>query len=315
MDAHVAKKILQAYRLGFRRIGTPGHGYRNWVFPVDLTSGGRINIIIYKPEPDSLARIRRTNAIGNFVAVQGYPARQTFDARILCLKNARGQRYTALYSYLPGQTIAWEAYTMEHLKALGAAMGQLHHILENYSGDLPNSIDELEMLQTTMQRYFAEPGVRRALATKLRLAPPQLDFGAFFDACRKLPHQALHLDLVRGNVLFTGKQVSGVIDFEKAARGPRLLDIARTLAFLLVDCKYKPAYKIHKYFLRSGYIKRARQQAVDAALLESAVNFYLFHDFYKFLHHNPYESLPANEHFVRTRQRLMKQRLLTKENY
>ncbi len=75
------------------------------------------------------------------------------------------------------------------------------------------------------------------------------------------PHALLHMDFVRGNILYSQNhelRISGILDFEKAAYGSPLFDIARTYAFLLVDCKYKSEKEIGKYFLRSGYIKRGK---------------------------------------------------------
>jgi Ser/Thr protein kinase RdoA (MazF antagonist) len=131
--------------------------------------------------------------------------------------------------------------------------------------------------------------------------------------------QPLHMDFVRSNILFEAvpagdfnMSISGILDFEKAAYGHPLFDIARTLTFLLVDCKYKAPDKVRKYFLGSGYIKRgaAMLPSKHMSILEPALNLFLFHDFYKFLRHNPYESLPDNEHFMRTAQLLIPRQLI-----
>jgi len=123
------------------------------------------------------------------------------------------------------------------------------------------------------------------------------------------------MDFVRGNILFDeGVHITGVLDFEKASHGHPLFDIARTLAFLLVDCKYKTEAQVRKYFLLSGYNKRGtgdfKITAMNARLLEQLVELFLLYDFYKFLRHNPYEALPQNEHFVRTQALLLQRQLL-----
>jgi len=136
-----------------------------------------------------------------------------------------------------------------------------------------------------------------------------LGFAVSFDryerllsGCCRLPDtQQLHMDFVRGNILFEDERITGILDFEKTAVGHPLFDVARTLAFLLVDCKYKTEDEIYRYFLQSGYHKRgAAKLDYYPGLLERLVEFFLLHDFYKFLRHNPYESLNDNEHFVRT---------------
>ena len=121
------------------------------------------------------------------------------------------------------------------------------------------------------------------------------------------------MDFVRGNILFAEDekaQITGVLDFEKATWGPPVFDIARTLAFLIVDCKYKDEAKVRKYFLHSGYNKRGQAEFEPTELLEDLLNFFLLYDFYKFLRHNPYESLKDNEHFVRTRDFLLKRNII-----
>lgn len=206
---------------------------------------------------------------------------------------------------------------MEHIKVLGKTMSDMHAALKPLpQKNLPFVIDESRALLTRMDKYFAEDGVHDAMAGKLGLAI--LDTTRLRPAlteCVQLPHQALHMDFVRGNILFDENQkaeVTGILDFEKTAYGPVVFDIARTLAFLIVDCKYKDEAKIRKYFVHSGYNKRGQANFETSPLLEDLLNFFLLHDFYKFLRHNPYESLKENEHFLRTRDFLLKRNIIAK---
>jgi hypothetical protein len=92
--------------------------------------------------------------------------------------------------------------------------------------------------------------------------------------------------------------------------GSPLIDLARTYAFLLVDCP-KPEAKITKYFLNSGYIKYGESQLpLLPNIFYNLTNFFLIFDFYKFLSHNPYESLEQNYHFCRTRDILLTRNIL-----
>jgi Ser/Thr protein kinase RdoA (MazF antagonist) len=370
-DTALITKILAKYDLIYSHISPPQSGYRNQTYPVVLQDGQTINLILYKTEPGILEKIRNANQVGSFLAERGFPARQTTDKRILCIQpkvdfakigpsikqeitgssdqgnerlTNRTAKYSALYNYLPGETIPWEAYTMQHLKLLGAAMSNMHALLVEFPGDLQNVAYECLALDKRMRRYFADPGVTTSLQAKLGLNIKDIDFSNTLHLGSKLPNQqALHMDFVRGNILFsegvatdypriltaaahnpaigadhnreeqsghTQLAISGVIDFEKTAYGHPVFDIARTLAFLLVDCKFKTEQKIRKYFLVSGYNKRGVAQynlakLEDVDLLEELINFFLLHDFYKFLRHNPYEALTLNEHFVRTRDLLL----------
>lgn len=330
-----APKLFEAYGLRPVRYLPPKKGYRNTNLAAELPDGRMVNLILYKCEPDTEKLIKRTNAVGNFVASQGLPARKTFDKRILCLTHSSDiiKRYAALYDYLPGETIPWEAYTQNHVKALGMALSRIHSALKEYPPEsLPKVHEQYTGQLHRMAAYFEQLGVRRAMADKLHLRTPIVAFDTLLPVlrqCARLPaQQALHMDFVRGNILFRSPQaktasgvkdsgpsignahISGILDFEKAAFGHPLFDIARTLAFLLVDCKYKTEGQVRQYFLYSGYAKRGPRAlpVVQFTLgdgridvLERLVDLFLLHDLYKFLRHNPYESLDANEHYQRTR--------------
>jgi Ser/Thr protein kinase RdoA (MazF antagonist) len=323
VQVELVERILRAYGLEWRRIGEPQQGYRNRSFPAELTDGQHLNLIFYKSEPGILDLIRNANRVSDYLAGQGLPCRQT-RGPIAKLESSPRLKYAVLYTYLPGRTIPWEAYTKSHLKALGMGMSNMHAKLQGLGrGTLPGAVQTHQATVERMGSYFQEPGVRRALVAKLGLSIPSDVFDRChrtLATCARLPgQQPLHLDFVRGNVLFQDKSdharnlkvtISGIIDFEKTAFGHPILDITRTLAFLLVDCKYKPSAKVRKYFLHSGYAKRGTGSLPDLKLLEPLIDLFLLHDFYKFLRHNPYESLPQNEHFSRTKQLLTERGLL-----
>lgn len=316
MSTELAKRILLQYGLEATQLHPVQKGYRNESFAATLLDGKTVNLITYKREPDILDKIRNANRVADYVADQGLPARKTLDPRIVRMQAGDYIKYAALYTYLPGSTIPWEGYTMDHIKLLGGMMGNMHSVLKKLvHADEPYVIDQSRALLSRMEKYFTEDGVHDAMAAKLGLAI--LDTTRLrpaITACMELPMQALHMDFVRGNVLFEGQgehlKISGILDFEKTAWGPPIFDIARTLAFLLVDCKYKEEAKVRKYFLHSGYNKRGQGEFSPSPLLEDLVDLFLLHDFYKFLRHNPYESLEANEHFVRTRDFLLKRNII-----
>jgi Ser/Thr protein kinase RdoA (MazF antagonist) len=320
MDGQTVTRILQAYKVPYVAVDVPQKGYRNYSYPVTTSSGESLNLIIYKAEPNILARIKNANALGNFLHTAGFPARRTADSRILQMKSTQQTRYASLYYYLPGHTIPWEDYTMDHIKLLGKTLSDMHSALLPYEGaDLPDVADEYLVIVENMRRYFSDIQVQKALVEKLLLDVDIAVFEQFKQlliGTRLLPgKQPLHMDFVRSNILFSdvphddalSVSIAGILDFEKAAFGHPLFDIARTLAFLTVDCKRKEPHKVRKYFLGSGYIKRgaAILPAKHVDLLDALVDMFLFYDFYKFLKHNPYESLPDNEHFIRTAQMLM----------
>jgi hypothetical protein len=208
------------------------------------------------------------------------------------------------------------------------AMSDMHAVLSDVTVAWPDKCDVVAESQTLlgrMETYFNDPDVMLALRDKLDITiytSSIAEIRQLINVFENLPsRQPLHMDMVRGNVLFapTGTDdvwqigdiaLTGVIDFEKTTIGHPLFDIARTLAFLLVDCSSKNETKILKYFLTSGYNKRGHatydphatiRGISHAQLLDGLIAFFLLHDLYKFLRHTPYESLPDNHHYIRTR--------------
>ena len=331
MQPVLISRILDLNHISYVDILAPQKGYRNTSYPVITkteAAEASLNVIVFKREPGIIERIKRADFVSDFLASKGFPTRQVRSGIIVLGTKEGAEQYARCYNYLPGDTIPWEAYTMKHLKLLGETMSRMHNTCREFSTtaiSYPSVIEENHRLITHLKRYFRQAGVQRAMQEKLGLS---LDIAALVDDFTKTSEllqqpqfadteQVLHMDFVRGNILFDTKAetsepsevaLTGILDFEKVAFGARVYDIARTLAFLLVDCKYKESAKVRKYFLDSGYQKRGNSVLSDheKATLEQLVDFYLFHDFYKFLRHNPYESLHTNLHFLRTRDILIK---------
>lgn len=314
MFVRIVPEVIKKYELDVRTVGAPLKGYRSESFPLELHDGTVVNLLFYKREQNILSRIRTADKVASAAAGANLPVRVRYDERLLRV----GSGYAAVYQWLPGKTIEWEAYTKRHIKLAGWAMADLHSAVAALQNDGPLLADELQPLLARMHRYFSMLDVKKALAEKLGLSiePKQFDhLEALIEKTRHISgQQYLHMDMVRGNMLFDGVsstsrwaiddvQLSGLIDFEKAAWGLPVCDMARTLAFLLVDCP-KPARKIFKYFIDSGYKKRGARTLEHSELLPYFIRLFLLHDFYKFLKHTPYESLDDNYHYARTRELL-----------
>lgn len=314
----ILQNIAEMYGLEIDSIIATEGGYRNLSHSFLTKDGRRLNFILYKREPDSVELIKRTNALGLHTARKGLSVRHPADERILKV----GGRYGSLYDYLPGETIPWESYSMKHIKLLGWGLAGFHTAAEDFTGDLPNVEDVYLETCGRMESYFADQNVVRALREKLNLSVFLPDFNPMLVEAKKLTRTVLHMDFVRSNVLFGADSalrlgrtaLTGMLDLEKAARGHQLFDLARTLAFLLVDCA-KPAEKVQKYFLESGYKKRGGRSVESVwfegeNLLEKLMTMFLVYDFYKFLRQNPFESLPENHHFLGTERILRDHKVL-----
>lgn len=317
------QRALQAYGVEYQDIEAVQTGYRSEVYPIS-TGSQKCCLIFYKNEPGVLQKIKSANQLSNYLANAGLPVRRTIDSRILTASANNNVSYACLYNYLPGSTIAWESYTMDHIKLVGKALALVHTVSANFNlTDAPNIQNITQQQNTIMKNYFNEHGVNEAMQSKLNISIFNSVFESFTRLLQKelSPKQPLHMDFVRGNLLFdsaTGNsnlqegktRITGIIDFEKAGIGHINFDIARTLAFLVVDCKSKTQKQVYKYFLQSGYIKRGKGRITDLESLEQLTTYYLTQDFYKFLKHNPFESLHKNKHFVRTRNSLLQRGVL-----
>jgi len=329
MNKELLTQILERFDVEVSSIDSAQKGYRNSTYRVVGSSDVEHNLIVFKREPDALGHIMRSSAIGEFLHSKGQPARHPMDERILRVFNGDYPMYAGLYNYLPGVTIPWEAYTRKHLLELGRSFSDMHGYLSEYeySVDDPQTHDVLTSQLKRMRIYFQKEGVISAMSSKLGLAVDLSVFESFLKLVEVMGSssnkQMLHMDFVRGNVLFAEGdevRVSGIIDFEKASVGHPVLDVARTMAFLLVDCRDRDALAVQKAFFYSGYQKRGAtslSRIVDLGcdrtmeILSQLVGLFLFHDFYKFLLHNPYEDLSKNEHFVRTEDELLRRALIS----
>ena len=316
-------RILEGYGIPSFQLRSARSGYRNISHHVS-TRVGELNVMLLKHESGITARVDHVDALAEHVWRAGVPVRTRYDKRIMLLRG-RLDRYVGVYHFLPGETIPWEAYTMKHIKLLGWALAEFHRAAQSYTGELPSVIDEYRAIVGRMSRYFARHDVQEAFARKCHLVIDREAMSAWsllVDECGALPYQqALHMDCVRGNILFGNSSdsrfrigdiaLTGIIDLEKAAYGPVVFDIARTLAFLYAD-SIKPADKVYKYFISSGYIKRGgwHSDSTMMSLLDELVTMMLGYDLYKFLRDNPYQSLVHNHHFRRTRDILIERKVL-----
>lgn len=192
-------------------------------------------------------------------------------------------------------------------------------------GELRCGISNIEDISTRnirlinlMRKYFNDQNVLGAIQEKLKLKIDNEKLQELFNfvsdyrplqsplvtASPRKQVTILHMDFVRGNIIFKDKKINGIIDFEKVAVGDIHFDLARTFAFFLVDLSHKTYQEIYEQFILKGYFSNI-QIEIDHDLFENLINFYLIYDFYKFLKHNPYEYLEENYHYRRTREILI----------
>lgn len=262
------------------------------------------------PDCYKIAKYLNTNGIPCRIPIEN---KKGEDLSVFQFKDK--ERLFGLYNYLKGETLPWEAYTRRHLRSLGLVMQKIHKILQNADlNDLqiPKWEDYFENDFSNLMNYFTVNSSVIFRKLKIRISKTAVE--KLYEELSKIrsDHQIIHNDLVRGNVLFSTKKqaetypITGILDFEKTIYAPKIADIARTLAFLLIDCKYKDDAQICEHFLHRGYGK-VRMENINSFLL-----YYWLRDFWKFLSCNPYEDLKLNFHYNETVKRLVNEGILYK---
>ncbi|MBN2015383.1 phosphotransferase [Candidatus Dojkabacteria bacterium] len=311
-------------------------GFRNICFKVSSQKGDFV-LIVYKDEPEIKKTIINAHLVAKLLQEKEFPTRIPLTTKggheYKRFKFGNCYHYVALYKLLEGSTIPWEAYTRRHLKSMGKTFSDMHYALKKIynshliTHNLSNWADITQREITAMEEYFkgVEPWTSKKLKVRLNWERIKRVFETITkrEATSEKRESILHYDFVRGNILFSEEfdssldiyPITGILDFEKTCIGPEIADIARTLAFLIIDCKYKSEETIRKRFLISGYERRGRNKLPFAnlsdPLLENLMAFFWLRDFWKFLVHNPYEYLYMNEHYIRTKDRLVKAELIT----
>lgn len=334
----IIKKLLkQYYDIQVQKTYALEGGFRNQCYKVTTADNSYI-FIIYKKERGIRDLIKNAHDVAIFLSQKHFPTR----IPILTIKGKEyirdeyedGVHFCALYNFLSGETIQWEAYTRRHLKSMGKTLSDLHFTLKKFpkhrlqKSKIQRWSDATKKEVTEMKKYLeeVEPWIKRKLKVKLiwsKISNISKSILKQSEGSRK-QEGILHYDFVRGNILFSKKidkkldiyPITGILDFEKVCMGPFIADIARTLAFLIIDCKYKDEITINKRFLVSGYERRGGNKLPfdvgNNPELEDLLCFFWLRDFWKFLVHNPYEFLYMNEHYIRTRDRLIQRRLMEK---
>lgn len=282
---------------------------------------------------DKIAELLREKGIPSRVAIKSDK-----EERVINLYGVEfhdKKRYFSLFELLSGKTLPWEAYTRRHLRSLGMMQGKIHSAFLDIYEEL--NVVEIGLIPTWSQYIKSDSGrlqnyleknnetILNKLDIELSIQKIQNSINnvSSFSCPYNDPEyksQLIHGDFVRGNILFSDIKsdliymITGVMDFEKLMLANSEIDIARTLAFLIVDCKFKTVEDIIKYYLNEGYNTLGtvdnRQKKILFSKLENYMIYFWLRDFWKYLESNPYEDLLNNEHFMRTIKLLAERELI-----
>lgn len=300
-------------------------GYMNTCILINISNPKQNFIfIIYNPNRYSnnnkIQQIEDTYHTAKYLEDHGIPVRTAIKTktgkhlvRINLGKTDQDIRTVGLYNYLPGKTLPWEAYTRRHIKSLGLCMARIHKTWESMNFQklsIPRWKTYLKKDSAKILDYFTRN--QDTIAQKLRL---QLNADKMMTIVKNIQqldeNQIVHYDFVRGNILFSDKKedetypITGIIDFEKTMIATPEVDIARTISFLLIDCKYKTDKQISQNFIKEGYIRMGNGRISRLDVINTLMIYFWVRDIWKFLSSNPYDSLSLNYHYQETKTRLL----------
>lgn len=142
-----------------------------------------------------------------------------------------GEKPALLFTELPGRSVSKHLLTGSHLAAVGASIAALHRA--DPSGLAPHRFHPRALFEA---HYLP---MRELVRRERPAAAAALD-EVFCEGWRPyefaaLPRAIVHADLFADNLHFDDEGRCGVLDFEAAGEGPRLLDLAVAAHALCFD--------------------------------------------------------------------------------
>ncbi|BCB02865.1 phosphotransferase enzyme family protein [Bacillus sp. KH172YL63] len=133
-----------------------------------------------------------------------------------------GEKSYLLYEALEGEPL--KEPTLSSLTAIGAHLSALHVHLDKYPGQSIVSRWEIERHTRQWVDECGHPPIGKWAREVL------LELKGKMGRYSELPCQLVHSDLNKGNILMKGGRVTGLIDFERVRKAPRIADIGYFLA-------------------------------------------------------------------------------------
>lgn len=228
VPAEMLAALVARYDLG-SLISAKGiaEGVENSNYMVE-TERARVILTLYEKRVDA-ADLPFFLALLDHLADRGLPVpRALRDHDGVQLQTVAG-RPACVIEFLPGVSVTTP--TVAQTRATGAALGEVHRALADFTMDRPNALG-LAGWHALAARCGSDldaiaAGLARRIAEEL----------AFLDRAwpAALPRSVIHADLFPDNVLMLGDRVTGLIDFYFACSEIRAWDLAVTHASWCFD--------------------------------------------------------------------------------
>lgn len=223
------------------------------------------------------ARLKRELVILNLLAKHSWKLK--FETPTALTANGSRQflpwtgKFILLFPEMRGKSLFGARLTPGHLKQVGAALARLHRATAK-SKLAPHRFNAGEL-----KRVF------RQIKPKLQKKHPQLAPWVLNqvktltqNSSVRLPEGLIHADLFPENILFEGKKLKGILDFEAGGRGTFLFDLAVAIHACAHDGKkfiLPKAKALLKGYESVRRLTPAERKNFSNALNESALRFLL----------------------------------------
>ncbi|HEY6559507.1 MAG TPA: homoserine kinase [Polyangiaceae bacterium] len=221
LEPGAARAILSLYGVSLAELEALHAGSVNSNFRVRDASGTTFFLRLYEEQDAEgaareVALLRRLHA----ASVPSALPRQRRDGMWLA---EHAGKPVALFEWVDGTIVCQKEVTVEHCARIGAALARVH-----LSGG--SALSEGRFRVEDLQRRL--DSVEESAAPELVAAAREIRDALRAYAARRdgaLPKGLIHGDLFRDNVLWRGKEIAALLDFESASQGPFVYDVMVTL--------------------------------------------------------------------------------------
>ncbi|RMD98016.1 MAG: homoserine kinase, partial [Deltaproteobacteria bacterium] len=222
LDRTDIERILSNYRVGtLRRFTGIADGLANSNYRVETSEGAFILRLLERQSRDQASFELRVLA---FLAARDFPVPRPIPNREGALLGRYRGKDITLFSFIEGEMLR-EIQTL-HLQQVGGALARMHLALRTFPERRPNDYDPPFLEQELAALFERLPASYHPLLQQLRDRLAQTAERRGIDA---LPQGIIHGDLFVDNTKFAGDRLSGILDFEVAAWGRYLFDVATCL--------------------------------------------------------------------------------------
>lgn len=195
-----------------------------------------------------------------FLEAAGYPA-----ARLLLTPDGSSHvrvrdRQAMVFAYVPGEQLAREAVGFGHVRKVGEQLGQLRQVAPGFAGSRPNPYGPARV-GPWIDELGPDGGGDEAVRAALPMLHDEFERAAALPAS---PRGLVHGDVFVDNVLWSGGEVSAVLDWEMSCVDAFAYDLAVAINAWCYTDRFQPGLC---RALFEGYRSRAELDGETLAAL------------------------------------------------